>query len=98
MWLKLWLWFFLVESPISSGRTYGHWKGIRLVATAMIWSHSAIQLLQPNQTNGTSLIEERSLCGMTGPTQLPKYHMETVVGYFKRVGNIQIFHIWLCNP
>ena len=28
---------------------------------------------------------------MSSPTQLPKYYIETVVGYFKRVGDIQIF-------
>ena len=32
---------------------------------------------------------------MSSPSQLPKYYIETVVEYFKRVGDIQIFNLAL---
>lgn len=47
--------------------------------------------------NGDLSYRINYLCDMTGSNWLLKHHIGTIVGYFKMVGDIQIFHIWLCN-
>lgn len=89
----LWAWqMVLYFFPL--GEIAGHWKGIKFVATSPAQSNFIVQL---KPKNGDLSHRINYLCDMTISNRLLKHHIGTIVGYFKMLGDIQIFHIWLCN-
>lgn len=92
----LWAWFFMVDGSLffSPGRN------CRPLERNQVCSYfsSIVKLYSSIKTkNGDLSYRINYLCDMTISNRLLKHHIGTIVGYFKMLGDIQIFHIWLCN-
>lgn len=93
---KLWPCLFLLDGSFSSGGNY------RPLERNQAFSHcsdlirfcSSIILIKPNERAHSYRLKV-SVIWLAQVNYLSI--TETIVGYLRTVGDIQIFHIWLCN-